>query len=73
MSMTYNTTQAYNYSWGVWTASGSTATPVSGFVGISNTTGISFTNDGTLGSYTKYIHTKTWGEGSRLSLVAGTT
>lgn len=73
MSMTYNTTQAYNYSWGVWTASGSVATPVSGFVGISNTTGISFTNDGTLGSYTKYIHTKTWGEGSRLSLVAGTT
>lgn len=73
MSMTYNTTQAYNYSWGVWTASGSVATPVSGFVGVNNTTGISFTNDGTLGSDTKYIHTKTWSEGSRLSLVAGTT
>ena len=73
MSMTYNTTQAYNYCWGVWTASGSVATPVSGFVGVSNTTGISFTNDGTLGSDTKYIHTKTWSEGSRLSLEAGTT
>jgi hypothetical protein len=73
MSMTYNTTQAYNYCWGVWTASGSVATPVSGFVGVNSTTGISFTNDGTLGSDTKYIHTKTWGEGSRLSLVAGTT
>lgn len=73
MSMTYNTLQAYNYCWGIWTASGSNAVPVSGFVGINSTSGVSFVNTGTLDTETKYTHTKTWASGSRATLTSGTT
>jgi len=73
MSMTYNTTQAYNYCWGIWTASGSNAVPLAGFIGINSTSGVSFVNGGTLGADTKYTHTKTWASGSRATLTSGTT
>lgn len=73
ISMTYNTNQAYNYTWGIWTKSGTSAVPLTGFVGVANTTGVSFVNAGTLGTDTKYTHTKTWTAGVRPSLVGGTT
>ena len=73
ISMKYNTTQAYNFCWGIWTKSGNNAIPLTGFAAASNTTGCSWPNDGVLGTETKYAHTKTWPAGARPSLAAGTT
>lgn len=73
ISMKYNGTQSYNYCWGIWTKSGSTAVPLTGFVATPSTAGCSWTNDGVLGTETKYTHTKTWPSGSRPTLTAGTT
>lgn len=73
ISMKYNSSQAYNMCWGIWTKSGSSAIPLTGFVGVSNTTGCSWPNDGVLGTDTKYAHTKTWASGARPTLSAGTT
>lgn len=73
ISMKFNSLQAYNYCWGIWTKSGSNAVPLAGFVASPSTAGCSWTNDGVLGTETKYKHTKTWEAGSRPSLSAGTT
>lgn len=68
-----DSTSIYNYCWGVWTKVGTIARPVTGFVGINSTAGVSYTNEGTLGAYTKWRHTKSWAAGSRTTLTAGTT
>jgi hypothetical protein len=73
ISMTFNSNQAFNYTWGIWTKSGSSAIPLTGFVGVSNTTGVSFVNAGTLDTFTKFTHTKTWASGARPILAGGTT
>jgi hypothetical protein len=74
MSLVFSdSTSIYNYCWGVWTKVSNIARPVSGFVGTNSTAGVSFTNEGTLGAYTKWRHTKAWASGSRTTLTAGTT
>lgn len=62
----------FNYSYGIWTVSGTTATPVPNACAL-NTTGITITNIGTTGGKTKYQHTKTYSTGAYPVLTAGVT
>jgi hypothetical protein len=68
-----NSSSIYNYCWGVWTKVSSVARPVTGFVGVNSTVGVTYSNEGILGANTKWRHTKTWASGSRTTLNAGTT
>lgn len=67
-------TSPYNYISAIYTKtlSGSSYVGVPVSV-IEGTTGVSIVAGGTLGSYTKYTHTKTYDSGSRPSLTAGVT
>jgi len=62
----------FNYSYGIWTVSGGTATPVANACNL-NTTGITITDIGTSGGKTKYQHTKTYSAGAYPVLTAGVT
>lgn len=71
-SMILSTSTQFNYTYGIWSVSGSTATPVTNAVGL-NSTNTSVVNVGTLSSTVMYKHTKTYVAGSRPALLAGVT
>lgn len=62
----------YDLGWGIWTVSGSTATPVSNACG-TGTTGVTIVEGAPFSTSTEYMYTKTYTSGSRPTLVAGTT
>ena len=69
-SMTHSTNTTHNAVCGIWTLSGTTATPVTNAC-VSGTTGLVVTTGAVLGSNTQYTYTKTYT--TKPALVAGTT
>lgn len=70
-SLTFNSNSSYNCAYGIWTVSGTTATPVTNACA-TGSTGVTITNLGTIASATAYKFTKTYSS-SNPTLVAGTT
>ena len=69
VNMGYST----NWMYGIYTLSGTTATPVTGACSFGNWIGVSFVSQGTYLDKTMYLVSKSYSEGSRPSLTSGTT
>lgn len=69
-SMIHSLSSTSNAVCGIWTVSGTTATPVTNAC-VSGTSGLVVTTGSVLGSYTQYTYTKTYT--TKPALVAGTT